>query len=149
MAQTTTSENACNAVIALDNDAGTLVDISGSTNAVSLNFTIQMGESYTFDGDFPIRKTCAKDCTGTLTVLYTTAGDEGWDLIKGWYHVYDGAARTMRIDMPSTGGGNDRYEGEVILTAYSHDFSAEEPATVMVEAEIAASGEMLLLEIGT
>lgn len=149
MAQSTTTENACNAVIALDDDAGVLADISGSTNRVSLTFTINMGERHTFDGDFPVRHTCGKDCTGSLTILYSTTGDEAWDLIKGWYHVYDGASRTMRVDMPQTGGGNDRYEGEFILSEYSHEFAAEEAGAVLIEASIAADGEILLLEQGT
>ena len=149
MAQTTTGVNACNIVIALDTDAGVLADISGSANKINLEFTINAAEGYTFDGDFPIRKTCGKDCTGSLSVLFSTAADEGWDLIKGWYHVYDGVARTLRIDVPSTGGGNDRYEGEFVLTSYSHEFTADEAAPILVECEIAADGEIKLLEIGT
>jgi len=149
MAQTTTAVNACNIVIALDTDAGVLADISGSANAISLEFTINAAEGYTFDGDFPIRKTCGKNCTGSLTSVYTTTADEAWDLIKGWYHVYDGAARTLRIDIPSTGGGNDRYEGEFVLLSYSHEMTADEAGPIMVECEIAGDGEILLLEIGT
>ena len=149
MAQTTTAVNACNIVIALDDDGGTLTDISGSANAISLEFTINAAEGYTFDGDFPIRKTCGKNCTGTLTVMYTETADEGWDLVKGWYHVYDGVARTMRIDIPSTGGGNDRYEGEFVLLSYSHEFTADDAAPILVECEIAGDGEIYLLEIGT
>lgn len=149
MAQTTTSVSACDAVIALDNDAETLVDISGSTNSVSLEFTLNMAESFTFDGDFAIRKVCGKSCTGSMSILWSTTADEAWDLVKGWYHVYDGAARTLRIDMPSTAGGNDRYEGEFILSSYSHELSSEEAGAVLVELEIANDGEVLLLEIGT
>lgn len=149
MTQTTTAESACDAVIALDDDAGTLTDISGSTNRVNLSFTINEGSQHTFDGDFPVRTVCGKDSTVSMTVLYSTAADEGWDLIKGWYHVYDGAARTLRIDMPSTGGGNDRYEGEFVLASYSHEFSSSEAGPVLVEAELLPTGEFLLLEIGT
>lgn len=149
MAQTTTAVNACNIVIALDTDAGVLVDVSGTANTINLEFTINAAEGYTFDGDFPIRKTCGKDMTGSFTCVWSTTADESWDLVKGWYHVYDGAARTLRIDVPSTAGGNDRYEGEVVLLSYSHEMTADEAGPIMVECEIASDGEFLLLEIGT
>ena len=44
MAQTTTSYNACDVHILLDNAAGTPVDISGSSNALSCDLDEQHGD---------------------------------------------------------------------------------------------------------
>lgn len=149
MPQTTTAISACDAAIALDSDAGVLTDISGSTNQVELEFTNNEGTAHTFLGDFPIRKLCGKDCNGTITVIYTTTADEAWDLIKGWYHVYDGAARTLRIEPQGVGSGYDRYEGEFVLLNYSHPLSSSDAGPITVTANIACDGEIYLLETGT
>lgn len=149
MAQTTTSYSACDAVIALDDDAGALTDISGSTNEVSLSFTVNEGTAHTFDGDFPIRKLCGKDCTGSATILMSSTADQAWDLVKGWYHVYDCAARTMRIEPQGTGSGYDRIEGEFVLQSYDFTLSSEDAGPIAVTINIAADGEIYMLEQGT
>jgi len=149
MAQTTTAVNACDVEIALDNDGGVLTDISGSTNRISLDFAVNRGEANTFEGDYPISKTCGKTCSGTMTVLWSTTGDEGWDLVKGWYHVYNGASRTLRIDVPSNAGGNDRIQGEFLLEGYSFELASGEAGPILVEANIYGDGTINMLEIGT
>jgi len=149
MAQTTTSESACNAVIALDTGAGTLVDISGSSNQVDLEFTINSGSSTTFDGDYEITKLCGKAATATLTILYSTTADEAWDVVKTWYHNYDGASRTLRIDMPDGDAGNDRWQGEYALLSYSTSLSSSEAGPVVITANLKGDGEIQQLVIGT
>lgn len=149
MAQTTTAFSACDAVIALDNDGGTLTDISGTANDVSLSFTINEGTLHTFSGDYPIRKLCGKDCTGSMTIVMSGTGDEAWDLIKGWYHVYDCAARTLRIEPRGTGSGYDRIEGEFVLQSYDFTLSAGDAGPITVTANIAGDGVIYMLEQGT
>ena len=51
--------------------------------------------------------------------------------------------------MPSTAGGNDRYQGEFALVSYTHELSSEEAGAVLIEVEIVNDGEVQLLEIGT
>ena len=50
MAQTTTSANACDVVLQVDNSDGTLTDLSGSTNNASIAMTSNTGSTFTFDG---------------------------------------------------------------------------------------------------
>lgn len=149
MAQTTTSESACNVVIAIDDDGGVLTDASGSTNQVDMEFTVNDGSTTTFDGDFEITKVCGKSATMSLTIVYSTTADEAWDLVKGWYHEYDGASRSVRIDIPNSDAGNDRYLGEWTLLNYSLPLSSSEAGPIVVSANLKNDGEVLLLEIGT
>jgi len=149
MAQTTTAVNACDVVVSIDDDGGTLTDVSGSTNEVAISFEINMGEANTFDGNYPLRLVCGKTASMSLTALYTTTGDEAWDLIKGWLHVYDGDSRTVRVDCPDSTTGSDRYEGEWTLVSYDHTFSSGEGGPIMVSAELVNDGTINLYEIGT
>jgi hypothetical protein len=149
MPQTTTAQNACDAVIYLDNDGGVLTDVSGSTNQVTVGHTLIVGEQRTFGNDWPIRLTCGKDSSLSFVALYSTTGDEAWDIVKGWFEVYDGAARTVRVDMPDASAGSDRLQGEFILSEYNYDLMAGEGAPVLVNATLLPSGQITLSEIGT
>ena len=89
MAQTTTHVNACDASIWLDNAAGTPIDISGSSNSITMNFSREIGELRTFQVKWPVRLGCGKDAEFTLRVVYSTASDEGMDILKNWYFADD------------------------------------------------------------
>lgn len=142
MAQTTTYINACDAEMWLDNEAGTLVNISGSTNNVSMEFTNATGQLSTFGGNgWPVRMCCNKDCTITVGAVYTTANDEALDVLKNWFFGSGCAAKSFVVYLPDKNPGSDKYYGEVILESLSIPVTADEPSPISVTAVLRPTGE--------
>jgi hypothetical protein len=116
MAQTTTHISACDVAIWVDNNAGTPTDISGSTNSVNLTISATAEQMRTFGSRWPVRKSCPLDSNIEITVVYSTANDEGMDLIKEWvFGANPGEARTVSVYVPDKNVGSDRYYGEFVL----------------------------------
>jgi hypothetical protein len=149
MPQSTTVVSACNAVIRIDGAAGTLVDVSGSTNQVDVTFTLNIGEAHTFDGDYPIRKVCGKDASATITALYSVTADEAVEIFGTWYHTNDGAARTVEINVPDSANTSDRYSGEWILSEYNFTLSSSDAGPIMVNATLMPDGAIAKTTITT
>ena len=141
MAATTTSVNACNAVIRLDNGSDVLTDISGSSNELNMEFSKPIAEFKVFGLDWHKRMQCGKDASFSLKVVYTTATDEGFDLLKDWYFTGDGT-KTLQVNLPSDNTGNDRYSGEFLLESLSWGLVASEAGPIMVSAELKPDGEV-------
>lgn len=143
MTQTTSAINSCDAQINLDNSAGTLTNISGSSSKVSPSFETMEGVARTLDGSWPIRLLCKRDATFSLSIVYSTTADEGMDLLLDWWFgaAYN-AGRSMRLDLPDATAGSDRFQGEVKLINFSWDVDAEEAGPILVEAEVKIHGEL-------
>jgi hypothetical protein len=144
MALTTTSVNACDASVWLDTLAGTSTDISGSSNNVSLNFTLNLGEIKAFGSRWPVRRNCGKDCTATLSVLYSTAADEGLDVLKDWFFSSAPNSRTLKVYLPDKNVGSDLYSGEFQLESLDIPVVANEATPINVTASLKSDGEVTL-----
>jgi hypothetical protein len=149
MAQTTTHVNACDASLWLDNAAGTPVDISGSSNSISMNFTRELGELVTYQQKFPVRLGCRKDFEATLRVVYSTAADEGMDVLKNWYFANDPGSRTLHVYIPDKNVGSDHYYGEVTIGSLSFNPDPSDPSPIPVEANLMSDGEITLTTAAT
>ena len=149
MTQTTTYINACDASIWLDNAAGTLKDISGSSNTIQAEFTQVIGELSTFQQKWPVRLSCRKDATFTLGVVYSTATDEGMDVLKNWYFAATPGLRTLTFYIPDKNVGSDKYSGEVVLESLSIPSTADEASPIPVTAVLRPSGEFTLVSNAT
>jgi hypothetical protein len=147
--QTTTHVNGCNVVIYLDDDGDIPRNISGSTNRIAPNFGHDIGSYRVHGSDWPKRLDGGKDASLTLTVLYTTAADEGFDLLKQWYFATSSGARTLRVDIPDDQIGSDRYSGEVRLDDLHWTVSAEDAAPILVTARLLPDGEISWATIAT
>jgi len=151
MAQTTTAVNACAARVYVDIGDGTLTEISGSTTEVTPNFESSEGSVQTLEGRWPIRKVCKSDGSFSLSVVYSTTGDEGLDLLRDWW--FDNAnynvARSIRIDQPDSAAGSDRYQCEAYLTSFTFTLAASEPGPVVVSAELLPEGEITFSTIAS
>jgi hypothetical protein len=142
MAQTTTAIDACNAVVFLDNVGGTPTDISGSTNRVKTSLGQDLGRYHAHGGDWPNRLDGEKDGSFVLTVLYTTAAGEAFEILRDWYFASSPGARTIRIDAPDSSVGSDRYSGEVRLEDLRWSLAADVGGPVMVTARLMPDGEI-------
>ena len=141
MPQTTTHVNACDASLWLDNAAGTLVDISGSSNKVSIALTREVGELRTYQAHWPVRTGCGKDVEITLTAVYSTAADEAKDLLLDWWFATDPGARSFVCYIPDKNVGSDKFYGEVVIQDVNFDADPTEPAPIAVEVTLLATGE--------
>lgn len=142
MAQTTTHVNACDVSVWLDNLAGTLTDISGSSNGVSMQFSIETGMLRTFQAKWPVRTECGKDAEITLKAVYSTAADEAYDILKNWFFASTPGARSFSCYIPNKNVGSDHYYGEVRLGGgFGFDADPTEPGPIAVEVTLLPDGE--------
>src|SRR5512139_771859 len=141
MTQTTTYVNACDASVWLDNSAGTLTDISGSSNTVNLEFIQVIGELSTYQQKWPVRLSCRKDATFTLNAVYSTASDEALDILNDWFFSASPGLKTFTVYIPTKNVGSDKYSGEVVLESLSIPASADEASPIPVTAVLRPSGE--------
>lgn len=148
MAQTTTAFNACDAKIELDNLGGTLKDISGSTNSVSLEFTNDLGEFKTYGTRWRGRLECGSDATFTVNIVSSTTADEGWDILQSWFWGARGA-RSLRVCIPDSSVGSWEYLAEVLIESYSQELPADEGAPVTTTVVLRPTGTIVCDEIAS
>lgn len=133
MAETTTSINGCNAVIRLEDNLGNLVDISGSSNEFNLDLANKLGEFHVFGGRWTKRKECKSDATLKLKIVYTTAANEGLDLLINWFFVTRGD-RTVRLFPYGEATGADRWDGDYLIeSANGIGAPAERAEPIMID----------------
>ena len=142
MTQTSTGITACNASIWLDNAAGTLTDISGSTNKVQLDFSIETGMKYTLGSVWPKRFQCGKDAKFTVDAVYTTAATEASKIINAWYHATTPGKRTLKIYVPDKNVGSDVYSCEVVQEGPAFGLEAGSGDPVMVTFVLSPDGDV-------
>lgn len=146
MAATTTAISASDAVISLDNAGGTLTDISGSSNSLTLTLNKALGDFNVFGLDWGKSQEGKRRATVSMQIVYTTTASEAIDLLNAWYFSGSGV-RTLRVDVPDSNTGSDRYEMEVLLESleWTADSSADGPS--MVSVSLRADGEVTLTTI--
>lgn len=149
MAQTSTAVNACDVDIWLDKVGGTETDISGSSNAISMNFDHDVKPFRTFGSVWPKRQECGKDASFTLTVVYSPTADEGLDILKDWFFAASPGARTLQVYIPTKNVGNDYYSAEVRIQSLSWSMSPDEAGPIMVQAVLVPDGEVTVSISGT
>lgn len=136
MPSTNTARNACGVKIELDDEAGTLRDISGSANEVNLSFETELGDYKVFGDRATYRIECAEDASVDLTVLYTTATHEGYDVLRRWREAR--GLRTLKLTLPTTGG--ETYQGEFLLEKFDLPLKSDDAKPIMVKATLKPSG---------
>ena len=141
MAQTTDAVNACDVVLMVDNSSGVLTDISGSSNEASMDFSRQVAETFTFDGDWAIKKSCKKSVSMSVRTLYSLNDGEASNIMEDWFHNSN-AARTIQLDVPNGSGGSFRYSGEWILESYGLPVSAEDAGVILMSFSLTNDGEI-------
>lgn len=143
VAQTTTQINACDIGIWIDDGSGDPKDVSGSTNSASLTLTQNTGEMRTFASDWPARKACGKDAKIALTILYSSASDEGMDIFKDWYFNSSKTARTVSLYIPDKNVGSDHYYGEFLIDGDADiPVEAGQAEPIAVSVNLVVTGEL-------
>lgn len=140
MAQTTNAVNACNVNLQVDDATGTLADISGSSNQASMDFSLQVAETFTFDGDWAIKKSCKKAVTLSIQALYSLNDGEASNILEDWFHNSSGTSRTVQVDVPDGNGGSFRYSGEFILESYGLPLAADDAGVILLGFSLSNDG---------
>lgn len=142
MAQTTTYANACDVVLKVDNSAGVLTDITGSSSQASLSLTRTLGSLVTFEGEWDIVLGCKISGTISVTAVYSTANTEARNILEGWIFNDDGGTRlrTVQINVPDDSAGSRRYSGEAVIESYELPLDASSADPIAVTAQLRTSG---------
>ncbi len=140
MPATSTAINAKNCKIYLDDELGVLQDISGSANEVQLDLDQKLGDFNVFGDDDTYRLEGKRDNSADLSILYTKASKEGFKIIKQWRET--GGARTLRVDVPDSTQGNDRYEGEFLYEKISIPLKTDEAKPIPVKITLKINGKL-------
>lgn len=139
MPQTTTAVNACDASVWLDDENGTLTDISGSSNTINMEFTNQLGSVSNFATRWPVRLECRKDATFKLTAIYTTAQSEAKDILLNWFFNFPGN-RTLKVYLPDKNVGSDVYTAEVHLATMPITVDASSADPIEISCDLMPEG---------
>ena len=150
MAQTTTAINGCDGVIKVDNDAGNLQDISGSSNQITIERLLRTSDDvYTFSTDYPLTLTCGKKATVTIRIVYSTDELEGMQLFNEWYENHATTKRTVQIDLPDSTAGSDRYTFECLIERFTFSTEAGDANPIMAEIVLKPSGTFTWAQVGS
>lgn len=141
MAQTTTSVNACDVVLQIDDVNGSLQDLSGSSNNASINMSSNTGQTFTFQGQWAIQKVCKTSASVSVTAVYSTEDTEALNILADWWFGTGyNSARTVQIDIPDSTVGSDRYSGEFVLSSANIPLSADDAAPIQASFELLNQG---------
>ena len=136
MPQTTGAENACDAEIFLDNAAGALQDISGSSNSLGITQNNMLGEFNTFGSRWRAMQECGKAIDLTLNAVYTLIQNEAVEILIAWFYAQPSGRRTVEFNMPNNNVGSDHYEGEFRLESLDWTMDPSDPSATIVTAEL-------------
>jgi hypothetical protein len=149
MAQTSTARNSCNVKIWIDNGAG-LVDISGSAASAELSPASTIGEFVVFGSTWTGRLVCGKDIPLSLEIVYSTAADEGYDIISNWWWGGDyDDPRAVRIQIPDNLAGSEQIDGNFVLENFTIPLDRGEAGPIMVSVSLLPTGEVVHYTIGS
>jgi len=81
--------------------------------------------------------------------VYSTATDEGMDVLKNWFFAATPGLRTLTFYLPDKNVGSDKYSGEVVLESLSIPATADEASPIPVTAVLRPSGEFTLVSNAT
>jgi hypothetical protein len=140
MPQTTTAFGACDMSIWLDNSAGVLVDISGSSSTLGVDFQNLLGMFRTFGSRWPVRMECPKDASFSFTAVYSSAAAEAAQCLLGWFFIIPSGRRTFTFYAPAKNVGADKYSCEVRLSDLSWTGDPGKADPIIITAKLAPDG---------
>jgi hypothetical protein len=139
MPSTDSAINACGAIIRVADEFGDLIDISGSSNEVSLDFDAELGDYKVFGDAAKYRLECGIDASLDLTVVYTTGTREGMSILKRWRKN-----RGLRVVHVLVGA--DLYKGSFLLEKMSLPLKSDDAKPIMVKASLKPNGNVDIVE---
>jgi len=84
---TTTAWTGCDVGVWLDNQAGALADIGGSSNSVEIDLKQEIGDYRAFGTPWKGRIQCGRDASIKLKIMATKAQAEAMRIALDWFFV--------------------------------------------------------------
>jgi len=141
MPASSTAVNGCDVVVKLEDESGQMIDISGSSNEISLDFSNDIGEFKPFGSRGRRRLMCGTDAKIALKAFYTQASLETTDLMKKW-QFRKRTRRAIQVFIPDDSVGSDMYEGYVLLSTFSVPSKSDDANPIMLSADLLPDGEI-------
>lgn len=148
MAQTTSAVNAKDVNVQLGDVAESLVDVSGSSNECSIEFSRELGEYGTFESVWMKRLENRQSVSLSFTAVYSTAEEEAVDLLKEWAYLESGA-RTLQIQIPDSSAGSDQFSGKFRLADLNFPLDSGEAGPIIAEATLESDGVIAMTTIAS
>jgi hypothetical protein len=142
MIMTTTGYNACDVSLWLDNPAGVLTDISGSSNTINVSFTKDMARKDAFGSVWGHRYECLKDCKVQLNIICSETNSEAWDLLVDWWFAQPSGKRTLTWYQPDKNVGSDKFSGEFRIQDLGENMEAGKAEPIGPVATLLCDGEV-------
>ena len=127
-----------------------LTDISGETNTADITFANTLETARVFGGGgYPWRSGGFKDVTVAFTIYYSTALNEGLELLRTWWLTYPDQVRNIQIDVPDDAVGSDRYTLPCKLSDFKVTLNAGTSAPIQCTGTFMLAGTPTVGTIAT
>jgi len=73
-------------------------------------------------------------------VIYTTAADEAFDILKTWFFTTSPGNRTLSVYVPDKNVGSDRFQGEVKIENLSWTLTGGSADPIIATASLLPDG---------
>jgi predicted secreted protein len=125
-----------NAVLKLDNSAGTLVDLSSYLNEISMPRSIETGETTTFGVNAKTYITGLSDATISLSGNFDSTADAHFSGILS--ALLTGSIDSVSFEYGKEGStsGRVKYSGEALLTSYEVSSPVADVVTFSAELQV-------------
>jgi hypothetical protein len=140
MAQTTTAVNACDVSFWIDNAAGTITDVSGSSNSLKVTLEREIGELRTFQAKWPVRSGCGKDMKLDYVAVYSTSATEAAQMLLAWWFTTSPEDRTFKLYVPTKNVGSNYFTGQIVIENLEWDNDPTKPEPIALKATFLAHG---------
>lgn len=137
---TSTAINACDATVELEDEFGDMVDISGASNEISMEFSRALADFRTFGSSWRKRMACGRDAAFGLKFVYSQDSAEAKRMIQKWFFQYPNAQRELRVYLPNKTDGADTYIAKVLIENFSFTPSADEAGPIMASSDMKPNG---------
>lgn len=145
MAATTTQINSDRCVVNLDNASATYADISGVVTEISIEPKRDAKETFVVGDSNSIVTVGKTTHTFKVKSVYSSATAEAKNLLMLWFYSATDSvsrgARSLRLDIPDSSSGSDRWSCEVRLSgAPKITIDGSKPEPLIIEYELMNDG---------
>jgi len=128
----------------------TTVDLSGSSNSVTINLEMIIGEASVFNDPWPQRVMTGKNLTIDLAAWFSTANNEAQDYFSDWYNEsFPIATRSITFYLPQKSVGARKISGDFVFNGMSITAKAADTAPVAITTQLQNAGPVTVSTYST
>lgn len=127
----------------------TTVDLSGSSNSLTINLETVIGEASVFGDSWPQRVINAKNLTIDLAAWYSSAANEAADYFQDWFNESVPAAKTFSIYLPSKTVGATKISGDFVFSGMTIGAKAADTQPMTIQTQLLNAGTVTVAPYST